>query len=96
VNPANDNRHFTNGLAIQVAIKDGKQTEQYTDKLAKAMEYVNEHGNHPVLSQCIFVPFRRGASINQNTFCSLIWMQTEFLHNMLQVKMQLDFTLFRF
>jgi hypothetical protein len=27
VNPTNDNPRFTNGLAIQVAIKDGKQTE---------------------------------------------------------------------
>jgi hypothetical protein len=30
VNPSNDNTRFTNGLAIQVAIKDGKQNEQYT------------------------------------------------------------------
>jgi hypothetical protein len=81
INPSNDNPRFTNGLAIQVAIKDGKQTDQYTEKLAKAMEYVNEHGNHPVLSQCVFVPFGRGASIEQNTFCSLIRMQNEFLHN---------------
>jgi hypothetical protein len=35
VNPSNDNPHFTNGLSIQVPIKDGKQTEQYTEKLAK-------------------------------------------------------------
>jgi hypothetical protein len=54
MNPTNDKPRFTNGLDIQVTIKDGKQTEQ---KLAKAMEYVNEHGSHPVLSQCVFVPF---------------------------------------
>jgi hypothetical protein len=47
--PANDTPHFTNEITIQVAIKDGKTTEAYTDKLSKAMEYVNEHGNHPVL-----------------------------------------------
>jgi hypothetical protein len=87
VNPTNDNPRFTNGLAIQVAIKDGKQTEQYTEKLAKAMEYVNEHGNHPVLSQCIFVPFGRGASIDQTKFCSLIHMQNEFLHNIQHVEL---------
>jgi hypothetical protein len=28
--PTNDNPRFTNVLAIQVFIKDGKQTEQYT------------------------------------------------------------------
>jgi hypothetical protein len=48
--PEKDNPRFTNGLAFQVAIKDGKTTQAYTEKLAKAMEYVNEHGNHPVLS----------------------------------------------
>jgi hypothetical protein len=51
VNPTNDNPRFTSGLAIQVVIKDGQQTEKYTEKLAKEMEYANEHGNHPVLSQ---------------------------------------------
>jgi hypothetical protein len=81
VNPNNDNARFTNGLAIQFYIKDGKQTEQYTDKLAQAMEYVNQHGNHPVLYQCVFVPFGCGAAIDQNTFCSLIRMQNDFLHN---------------
>jgi hypothetical protein len=39
--PENDNPRFTKGLAIQVAIKDGKTTEAYTEKLAKAMEYAN-------------------------------------------------------
>jgi hypothetical protein len=85
MNPTSDNPRFTNGLAIQVAIKDGKHTEQYTEKLAKAMEYFNEHGNHPVLSQCVFVPFGRGAAIDQNTFCSLIRMYNEFLHNIQNV-----------
>jgi hypothetical protein len=51
--PANDNPRFKNGLAIQVAIKDEKRTEAYIEKLAKAMEYMNKHGNHPVLSQCV-------------------------------------------
>jgi hypothetical protein len=45
------------------------------------MEYVNKHEYRPLLSQCVFVPFRRGASIDQNTFCSLIWIQNDFLHN---------------
>jgi hypothetical protein len=51
IKPVNDNPRFKNGLTIQVAIKDEKTTEAYTKKLAKAMEYVNEHDNHPVLSQ---------------------------------------------
>jgi hypothetical protein len=84
--PANNNPRFTNALTIQVAIKYGKTTEAYTEKLAKAMEYVNENGNHPVLSQCIFVPFGRGAAIDQNTFWSLIRMQNEFLHNIKHVE----------
>jgi hypothetical protein len=84
--PANDNPRFNNGLAIQVTIKDGNTTESYTEKLAEAMEYVNEHGNHPVLSQCVFVPFGRCAAIDQNTFCSLIRMQNEFLHNVQHVE----------
>jgi hypothetical protein len=71
----NDNPRFTNALGIQVAIKDGKTTEAYTEKLSKSMEYVNEHVNHPVLSQCVFVSFGRGEAIDQNTFCSLIRMQ---------------------
>jgi hypothetical protein len=50
------------------------------------MEYVNEHGNHPVLSQCVFVPFGSGAAIYQNTFCSLIHMQNECLHNIKHVE----------
>jgi hypothetical protein len=84
--PANDNPHVTNALTIQVAIKYGKTTEAYTDKLDKAMEYVNEHGSHPVLSQCVFPSFGRGAAIDQNTFCSLIRMQNEFLHNIKHVE----------
>jgi hypothetical protein len=87
VNPTKDNPRFTNGSAIQVAIKDGKQTDQYTEKLAKAMEYVNKDGNHPVLSWFVFVPFGRGASIDQNTLCSLIRMQNEFLHNIQHVEL---------
>jgi hypothetical protein len=35
--PANENSGFTNGLAIQVTIKTGKEAKVYTDKLAKAM-----------------------------------------------------------
>jgi hypothetical protein len=83
---ANDNPRFTNALAIQVAIKDCKNNEAYTEKLAKTMEYLNEHGNHPVLSQCVFVPFGRGAAIHQNTFCNLIRMKNEFLHNIKHVE----------
>jgi hypothetical protein len=55
-NPSTDNPRFTNGLAIQVDIKDDKETEAYTEKLAKAMEFLNEHGNHPFISQCISPP----------------------------------------
>jgi hypothetical protein len=80
-NAKNDNPKFANGLAIQVAIKDGKEKEAYTDKISKAMEFFNEHGNHPILSQCVFFPFGRGAAIDQYTFCSFIRMQNEFLHN---------------
>jgi hypothetical protein len=85
LNPTSDNPRFTNGLAIRVAIQDGKETETYTEKLTKAMDFVNEHGNHPVLSQCVFIPFGC-AAINQNMFCSLISMQHEFLHNIKHVE----------
>jgi hypothetical protein len=44
------------------------------------MEFVNEHGNHPILSQYDFVPFGRGAAIDPPTFCSLIHMQNKLLH----------------
>jgi hypothetical protein len=84
--PSNDIPRFTNGLATQVAIKDGTATEAYTEKLTKTMEYVNEQGNQPVLSQCVFIPFGRGATIDQNTFCSLIRMQNEFLHNVKHIE----------
>jgi hypothetical protein len=47
---------------------------------------VNEHGTHPVLSQGVRVPFGRGATVDQNTLCSLSCMQNEFLHNILHVK----------
>jgi hypothetical protein len=50
VNAKSENPCFTNGLAIQVAIKDGKEKETYTEKLSKAMEFVKEHGYHPILS----------------------------------------------
>jgi hypothetical protein len=70
-----------NSLAIQVAIKDGKDTEAYTEKLSNAIEFINEHGNHHSLSQCVFVPFGGGAAIHQLSSCSLIRMQNEFLHN---------------
>jgi hypothetical protein len=87
VNPTTDSPRFTNGLAIQGAIKDGKQNEWYTEKLAKDMEFVNERGNHPVLSQCVFIPFGCGAAIDQSTFCSLIRMQNELLHNIQHVEL---------
>jgi hypothetical protein len=86
VNTKSDNPRFANGLAIQVAIKDGKETETYTGKLSKAMEFVNEHGNHPILSQCAFVLFIRCAAIDQPTCCSLIRMQNEFLYNIQHVE----------
>jgi hypothetical protein len=86
VNTKTDNPKFTNGLAIQVVIKDGKETETYTAKLSKAMEFVNEHGNHPILSQCVCVPFGGGAAIDPYTFCSFIRMQDDFLHNIRHVE----------
>jgi hypothetical protein len=86
VNAKSDNPRFTNGLAIQVAIKDGKEMETNMEKLSKAMEFLNEHGNHPILSQCVFIPFGRGAAIDPPTFCSLIRMQNEFLHNIQHVE----------
>jgi hypothetical protein len=70
VNTKSDNPRLTNGLAIQVEIKDEKETETYTEKLSKAMEFLNEHGNHPLLSKCVFVPFGRGAAINPPTFAA--------------------------
>lgn len=85
VNAKTDKLWYTNGPAIQVAIKDGKETEAYTEKLSKDVEFVNEHGDHPILSQCVFVPFGRGAAIDQPTFCSPITMQNEFLHNIQHV-----------
>jgi hypothetical protein len=57
-----------------------------TEKLAKVMQFANEHGNHPVLSQYVFVPFIHGAVIDQNTCCSLIRMHNKFLHNIQHVE----------
>jgi hypothetical protein len=48
VNAKSDNPRFTNGLAIQVAIKYGKETEAYTEKLSKDMEFVIGHVKHPI------------------------------------------------
>jgi hypothetical protein len=70
INAKSNNPRFTNGLAIQVAIKGGKEMETYTEKLSKAMEFVNEHGNHPILSQCVLVPFGRGAAIDPPNFAT--------------------------
>jgi hypothetical protein len=81
-----DNPRFTNGLAIQVAINDGKETETYTENLSEVMEFVNEHGNHPILSQCVVVPLGRGVTTDPPTSCSLIRMQNDFLHNIQHVK----------
>jgi hypothetical protein len=50
------------------------------------MEFVNEHGNHPIISQCVFVSFGRGAAIDPPTFCSLIHIQNEFLHNIQHIE----------
>jgi hypothetical protein len=50
VNAKTENPKFTNGLETQVTIKGGKETKAYTDELSKDMEFVNEHGNHPILS----------------------------------------------
>jgi hypothetical protein len=73
-------------LAIQVAIKYGKETEAFTDKLSKATEFGNEQGNHPILLTCVFVPFGRGAAIDQDTCCSLIDIHHELLHNVHHVE----------
>jgi hypothetical protein len=77
-NPATVNPRFTNGITIQVLLKDGNKTEAYTEKLSNSMEFVNEHGKHPIISQCLFIPFGIGAVIKQDTFC----LQNEFLHNL--------------
>jgi hypothetical protein len=37
---------FTNGLAVQVAIPDSKKSAEYTETLAKAMEYFKGKGSH--------------------------------------------------
>jgi hypothetical protein len=81
VNAQSDNPIFTNGMAIQVAIKDGKDNDAYTENLSKATESVNEHGNHPLLSQCVFILVGRGYTIDHSSFCSFIRTQNEFMHN---------------
>jgi hypothetical protein len=50
------------------------------------MEFVNEHGDHSILSQCAFIPFGRESVIDQSTFCSFIRMQNDFLHNVHHVE----------
>jgi hypothetical protein len=50
------------------------------------MEFVNEHGDHPLLSQRVFVPFGRGEAIHQDTFCSFIRMHYELLHNVRHIE----------
>jgi hypothetical protein len=86
VNAKSDNPRFTNSLAIQVAVKDGKETEAYTEKLSTAMKFVNVHGNRPILSQCVFVPFGRGAAIEPPTFCSMIRIKNDFMYNIQHVE----------
>jgi hypothetical protein len=63
--------------------KDSKQMEQFIDKLTKAMEHDNEHGNHPILHSCVFVPFGKSAAIDQSSLLQLILilMQNEFLRS---------------
>jgi hypothetical protein len=85
VNAKSDNPRFTNGLAIQVVIKDGKEMEAYTEKLSNTMDFVNKHVNRPILSQCSYVPFGRGAAIDEPNLCSLIRMQNKFMHNIQHV-----------
>jgi hypothetical protein len=50
VNAKSNNPRFTNGWEIQAVIKDGNETAAYTEKLSKAIEFVNEHINHHILS----------------------------------------------
>jgi hypothetical protein len=85
VNAKLENPRFTNGQTIQVAIKDGKESDTYTENISKDMEFVNEHGNHPILSQCVCFPFD-SADIDQDTFCSFIRMQHDFLHNIRHIE----------
>jgi hypothetical protein len=77
VNAQSDNPRLTNGLAIHMTIKERKETDAYTEKLSKAMKFVNEH---PILSQCVCVPLDRGAAIDQAAFCNFIRMQNELMH----------------
>jgi hypothetical protein len=79
--PSNDNTkvHFTNGLAVQVAIADPKKAGEYTNTLSKAMEYFNGNGSHPILSSKVFLPFGKSADIDNKTLRRLIRMQNEYI-----------------
>jgi hypothetical protein len=68
INASTDTPRFMNALAV----------EAYTEKLSKAMEHVKDQINHLILSQCVFVPFRRGSVIDQDTFHNIIHMHSHF------------------
>jgi hypothetical protein len=78
--------HFTNGLAVQVAIPDSKKSAEYTETLTKAMEYFNGNDSHPILSPKVFLPFGKTAEIDNGTFRRLIRMQNEYLHKTRHIK----------
>jgi hypothetical protein len=75
--PSNDS--FTNGLAVQVAIPDTKKAAEYTETLAKEIEYFKSNDSHPILSSKVCMPFGNRASIDNVTFHKLILMQNEYL-----------------
>jgi hypothetical protein len=57
-----------------VAIPDSKKAAEYTETMAKAMEYFNENGSHPIFSSKFFLPFDKAAAIDNETFQKIIRM----------------------
>jgi hypothetical protein len=49
------------------------------------MEYFNGNDRHPILSSKVFLPFRKRAAINNETFRKLIRMQKEYLHKIFHI-----------
>jgi hypothetical protein len=87
--PSNDNTkvHFTNGLAVQVAIADPKKAGEYTEMVSKVIEYFNENGSHSIFSSKFFLPFGKSAAIDNETFRKLIRMQNKYLHHTKHVEL---------
>jgi hypothetical protein len=86
--PSNDSSKimFTSCLAVQVSIPDTKKAAEYTETLAKLMEYFNSNGSHPIISSRVFIPFGKTAVIDNGTFRKFICMQHEYLHNICHIE----------